>query len=157
MSIDITSISHTGNTPTVRRTADGLMCSGLHRATIRREKRSQRGRGEGRGARQTSNRHPVGLGVVRSITSTSPVARAPPRAAVRASAGLRSAYPPPLLACPKPSGCSHHWYHFQQEPARGKHGECAKKGRRKKSTKSILIRHRSSGNNRKVIYKNITR
>eukprot|EP00966_Prymnesium_polylepis_P158809 3670795-Prymnesium_polylepis.2 len=39
---------------------------GSHRATIRREKRAQRARGEGRGARQTSNRHPIGPGVVRS-------------------------------------------------------------------------------------------
>eukprot|EP00966_Prymnesium_polylepis_P147030 3396292-Prymnesium_polylepis.1 len=65
------------------------MCSSSHRATIRREKRAQRARVEGRGARQTSNRHPIGLGVVRSITSTGRVARAPSRAAVRASAGLR--------------------------------------------------------------------
>eukprot|EP00966_Prymnesium_polylepis_P162430 3754226-Prymnesium_polylepis.1 len=45
------------------------MCLGSHRATIRREKRAQRSRGEGQGARQTSNRHPIGPGVVRSITS----------------------------------------------------------------------------------------
>jgi hypothetical protein len=65
------------------------MCLGLHRATIRREKRAQRARGEGWGARQTSNRHLIGAGVVRSITSTGPVARAPSCAAVRASVGLR--------------------------------------------------------------------
>eukprot|EP00966_Prymnesium_polylepis_P067529 1568376-Prymnesium_polylepis.1 len=65
------------------------MCLGTHRATIRREKRAQRGRREGRGARQTSNRHAIGPGVVRSIMPTGYAARAPPRAAVRASAGLR--------------------------------------------------------------------
>jgi hypothetical protein len=55
----------------------------------RADTRPQRARGEGRGARQTSNRHPLGPGVVRPITPTGPVARAPSRAAVRASAGLR--------------------------------------------------------------------
>eukprot|EP00966_Prymnesium_polylepis_P256296 5920720-Prymnesium_polylepis.2 len=65
------------------------MCSDSHRATIRREKRAQRARREGRGARQTWNRHATGPGVVRSRTSTGLVARAPSRAAVRASAGLR--------------------------------------------------------------------
>eukprot|EP00966_Prymnesium_polylepis_P057116 1323069-Prymnesium_polylepis.1 len=57
------------------------MCSGPHRATIRREKRAQRARGEDRGARQTSNRHAFGPGVVRSITFVGPLARAPPCAA----------------------------------------------------------------------------
>eukprot|EP00966_Prymnesium_polylepis_P032475 755025-Prymnesium_polylepis.1 len=46
------------------------MCSDSHRATIRREKRAQKAHGEGRRARQTSNRHPIGPGVVRSITPT---------------------------------------------------------------------------------------
>eukprot|EP00966_Prymnesium_polylepis_P249184 5761190-Prymnesium_polylepis.1 len=64
VSIGITSISRTDNTPTVWCTADGPMCSGSHRATIRREKRDQRARGEGRGARQTSNRHAIRPGVV---------------------------------------------------------------------------------------------
>jgi hypothetical protein len=68
VSICITSVSRTDNTPTVWHTADGLMCLRTHRATIRREKRAQRGRGEGRGARQTSSWHPIGPGVVRSIT-----------------------------------------------------------------------------------------
>eukprot|EP00966_Prymnesium_polylepis_P315024 7279314-Prymnesium_polylepis.1 len=51
------------------------MCSGSHRATIRREKRAQRpadpaarGEGWGRGAHQTSNRHAIGPGVVGSIS-----------------------------------------------------------------------------------------
>eukprot|EP00966_Prymnesium_polylepis_P306340 7078741-Prymnesium_polylepis.2 len=60
------------------------MCSGSHRATIQREKRAQSARREGWGARQTSNRHPIGPGVVRPITSTGPVTRTPSRAAVRA-------------------------------------------------------------------------
>eukprot|EP00966_Prymnesium_polylepis_P235700 5451120-Prymnesium_polylepis.1 len=46
------------------------MCSGSHRATTRREKRAQRARGEGRGARQSSDVESafdrVGPGVVRS-------------------------------------------------------------------------------------------
>eukprot|EP00966_Prymnesium_polylepis_P086564 2003372-Prymnesium_polylepis.2 len=40
-----TSISRTDNTPTAWRTADRPMCSGSHRATIRREERSERPRG----------------------------------------------------------------------------------------------------------------
>eukprot|EP00966_Prymnesium_polylepis_P169904 3927823-Prymnesium_polylepis.1 len=56
------------------------MCFGSHHATKRREKHAQRARGEDRGPHQTSNRHPVGPGVVGSITSMGPVARAPSRA-----------------------------------------------------------------------------
>eukprot|EP00966_Prymnesium_polylepis_P304200 7027946-Prymnesium_polylepis.1 len=71
-------------------TADGHVCSGSHRATIRREKRLESPRG-GPGCAldvESASDRACSRYIGRSITPTGRVARAASRAAVRASAGL---------------------------------------------------------------------